>query len=204
MPKLPRKAASRRVREAAAPYSETIHRLAQLNHDDGADTAMDVPTRPGVTTTPGASGSALLLRQLRQLDDDADEAGALRALSRGQRKRLLKKEKLQRKYDFVQFAKSVEETEAAKRTYGSLADMSSLSAALETVASATAATPNTALGTTPGKKKTSRAARAKLREAEIQRFQSILNFSAFQDNPVEAIKTHLQNTLRLQKTSTSP
>ncbi|CAJ1332342.1 unnamed protein product [Effrenium voratum] len=77
-------------------------------------------------------------------------------------------------------------------TVGGLADLSALTGELEQ-----ALAPRTE--TQKGPKRPGRKAKAASDEREMAQFQNVLNFQAFQSDPLGALEQHLKNSIRLQK-----
>jgi len=120
-------------------------------------------------------------------EDDGPEVDAS-GMTRGQRKRMKKREEYLRKFEFVNFVRRQEEV----KTSGSL-DMASLGENLDD-------TPlEEADETQHGAKRPSRKVEAQRKEQEISQFQGVLGLAAYQQDPFAALSQHLKNSMKKQQ-----
>jgi len=111
----------------------------------------------------------------------------VKAPTRGQRKRLDKKERLKAKKDFIEASKNKREVLLTRDV---LSNFDSLKSSLEQASEQQQKKNVTVL--------------RKKRKSQIERkdfklFRKVIEFKPFQDDPLAVLKTHLENTIQLQK-----
>eukprot|EP00931_Biecheleriopsis_adriatica_P052710 TRINITY_DN30717_c0_g1_i1.p1 TRINITY_DN30717_c0_g1~~TRINITY_DN30717_c0_g1_i1.p1 ORF type:complete len:208 (-),score=70.79 TRINITY_DN30717_c0_g1_i1:36-659(-) len=127
-------------------------------------------------------------------DDDDDllegDAKGDAKMSRGKRKRQLRREGVVRKFEFENLARA--QDNAAK--HGGLADLKSLAGTLDEALAEGGSKPSAPKhAKRPGRK-----AQAAAEEREMAQFQGVLAFKAFQADPFGALEQHLKNSLKKQ------
>lgn len=107
---------TRLARELETPYSSVGTKISSLSAIDEdalsgrGDVADQTQNRRKNVARESSSKANCLEARLQQLISDKEDVGNIhseRMLSRGQRKRKTKKEKLQRKFDFVKYREQV-------------------------------------------------------------------------------------------------
>ncbi|CBZ50190.1 conserved hypothetical protein [Neospora caninum Liverpool] len=141
---------------------------------------------------------------------DATLEQSFLGLSRGQRRRLAKREAWLRKFDFAGYAREVKaqkQKEENARAAHPLFDFGTFRSQLETIDSSISRRGGQARGTggdvagpeRKGTGKISRKTFQRVTQRELQQYDAVLNFPAFQESPLAALKLHIENTLNLQK-----
>ncbi|PFH35458.1 hypothetical protein BESB_063450 [Besnoitia besnoiti] len=190
--------------EAEARLEQLRRAVAAAQHD-GENDASASPAPP-----PSEPQEAEKKKALNKVEATLEKSFV--GLSRGQRRRLAKREAWLRKFDFVGYAREVKEQrqkeESAKRgrefiDFGSFRDqIESIAADRRRGAAGGAAggaTGDACGSERKGSAKISRKMFQRVAAQEIKQYDAILNFPAFQESPLGALKLHLQNTLNLQR-----
>ena len=140
------------------------------------------------------SGAPLKNRVSELLETD------MRSLSRGQRKRLAKREAAERRRDFAAYAGALlqQRTTAAAAAEGpsALDDLKAVGTALD---EGPGGPPKGAPSKGQNTKRFTNKKRANCIEREIKQFDAIIGFGAFQQNPAAVLSQHLQNTIQIQQ-----
>ncbi|XP_053993295.1 uncharacterized protein LOC128884176 isoform X2 [Hylaeus volcanicus] len=123
-------------------------------------------------------------KQITQCEPD------LSGLTRGQRKRHEKLERVQRKIHFIQYMESLRALEMKKKKYGAFSQFDDIKDSLN------AAAEEMQNKTLNECKKRSKKAENYFIPTECARFKSIHQFKEFQKDPMEAICQHLSNVFK--------
>lgn len=126
-------------------------------------------------------------------DPDAEEDETEHPASRGQRKRLKRRENFMRKFEFVNFVRNQEE----KEQKGALGDLGGLASTLDE------ALQEGSSKRAESKRRMGRKGQAAANEREMAQFQGVLGVAAFQEDPLGALEQHVRNSLKRQ-TSKEP
>jgi len=127
-------------------------------------------------------------------DDEAEtdeEAANSSTLSRGQRKRMKRREDYMRKFEFVQYVHKEEE----KKKSGGL-DLSGLAGGLDDALREKSGTASTR---TPSARRMGRKAQAIADAREMAQYQGVVGLDVFQRDPLGALEQHLRNGLKQQQ-----
>lgn len=131
-------------------------------------------------------------------------------LSKGQRRRLAKREAWLRKFDFVTYAEQARQRKEREERFlkknergegSSLLNLQSVRQQLECIdtSSNLSRGDSATAGMRGGSAKLSRKKMHMLAEKEIKQFEAVWKFPAFQNDPFGALRLHLTNSLNLQK-----
>ncbi|KEP63241.1 UNVERIFIED_CONTAM: hypothetical protein HHA_297760 [Hammondia hammondi] len=164
-------------------------------------------------TRAPASASSLLRsvgRRGREAAVSQEKIGAtlsqsFAGLSKGQRRRLAKREAWLRKFDFVGYARAVESRKREEETRAQpLFDFEAIRGQLEAIGaerrrSADAGATADAVSAPDRRGKISRKTHQRVARRELQQFDAVLNFPAFRESPLAALKLHIENSLCLQR-----
>eukprot|EP00747_Dinoflagellata_sp_TGD_P031007 gnl/TRDRNA2_/TRDRNA2_135010_c0_seq1.p1 gnl/TRDRNA2_/TRDRNA2_135010_c0~~gnl/TRDRNA2_/TRDRNA2_135010_c0_seq1.p1 ORF type:complete len:228 (-),score=78.30 gnl/TRDRNA2_/TRDRNA2_135010_c0_seq1:143-826(-) len=124
-------------------------------------------------------------------EDDDEEAEGEAKLSRGQKKRRERRESFMKKFEFVNY---VQKQEQAKRDGIGLGDLGVLADGIDEVARE----PETSRPTASTKRPQGRKGKKEADEREMAQYQQVLNFGAFQKDPLGTLEQHLRNSLKKQ------
>ncbi|EPR58372.1 hypothetical protein TGGT1_297760 [Toxoplasma gondii GT1] len=126
-------------------------------------------------------------------------------LSKGQRRRLAKREAWLRKFDFVGYARAVESKKKEEEARAQpLFNFEAIRGQLEVIGaekrrSADAGATAGAVSAPERRGKISRKTHQRVARRELQQFDAVLNFPAFRESPLAALKLHIENSLSLQR-----
>ncbi|PHJ16098.1 hypothetical protein CSUI_010088 [Cystoisospora suis] len=131
-------------------------------------------------------------------------------LSKGQRRRLAKREAWLRKFDFVTYAEQARQRKEREERFlkknetgegSSLLNLQSVRQQLECIdtSSKLAHGDGATAGMRGGSAKLTRKKMHKLAEKEMKQFEAVWKYPAFQNDPFGALRLHLTNSLNLQK-----
>eukprot|EP00389_Voromonas_pontica_P004990 GDKH01007446.1.p1 GENE.GDKH01007446.1~~GDKH01007446.1.p1 ORF type:complete len:181 (-),score=20.91 GDKH01007446.1:84-569(-) len=123
-------------------------------------------------------------------DEPADVPRTEEILTRGQRKRREKKESWLRKFDFAQYAQLQREQREAD--LGKIVSLDELGDELTAIEEAQKKRQEAA----QSHDKTTRKKKQRMAEREMQRFDAVLNFGRFQQDPFGTLQLHLKNTIK--------
>lgn len=188
---------------STGPYSRPKEgRLPSLR----STTASAVASLPSALTLKGGSKSNALsdlsaakaageARMHRLLDQ------SVQRLSRGQRKRLEKREAGERRRDFAAYAEALKKRVASARGEGeqpsasALEDLSGFEKALD---EAEAEEQRRAAQGLSRKLKVTRKKKSRMKKLELQQYDAVVRFKAFQRSPLQVLDEHLRNSLQRQ------
>lgn len=164
--------------------------------------------KPRDGSSPGKRGDevqrTIQEEKTRKVEEALDTSFA--GLSKGQRRRLAKREAWLRKFDFVTYAEQARQRKEREERFlrknggeegSSLLNLQSVRQQLECIDTSHKSQHDGAGG--GGSGKLSRKRMHKLAEKELKQYEAVWKFPAFQSDPFGSLRVHLTNSLNLQK-----